>query len=65
MMAALRGRSGGEGTDWLQEMMKWPITVPPPIPFKTIDVFHIYVTLMNLHLAKSAVQGDEKPFFYG
>ena len=30
-------------------------STPPPIPFKIMDVFHIYVTLMNLHLVKSTV----------
>ena len=31
-------------------------SAPPPIPFKIIvKCFHIYVILMNLHLAKSAV----------
>ena len=32
-------------------------STPPPIPFKIMDVFHIYVTLMNLHLVKSTVKG--------
>ena len=50
--------SGGEGTSWSEERIKWPIeqySPPPAIPFKVIDVYYIYVTLINIHLAKSAI----------
>ena len=53
-----QGGSGGEGTSWSEERIKWPIeqySPPPAIPFKVIDVYYIYVTLINIHLAKSAI----------
>ena len=58
MMAPLTRGSGGEGTSWSEERIKWPIeqySPPPAIPFKVIDVYYIYVTLINIHLAKSAI----------
>ena len=46
-----QGGSGGEGTSWSEERIKWPIEQyfpPHALPFKVIDVYYIYVTLMNI-----------------
>ena len=51
-------KDSSEGTSWSEERIKWPIeqySPPPAIPFKVIDVYYIYVTLINIHLAKSAI----------
>ena len=47
------------GRDWIvrrEDEVAYRTVLPPPpaIPFKVIDVYYISVTLINLHLAKSA-----------
>ena len=52
-------RTEWRGRDWIvrrEDEVAYRTILPPPpaIPFKVIDVYYISVTLINLHLAKSA-----------